>query len=158
MFSIWAPFTGQMECQSSSGTQMPSPRWGPRCFLVMQLCCSSPTLGALGIFCPFTPPHPLAPFQIPWLLAISSAPQVRLFRLTLLSTFISPRWISLSFERDSFHLLFSLSLCTSHGFLILSSPQFLYEKGLYKNYEGREGGWFLYLIIKKHIISKYYIQ
>lgn len=36
----------------------------------MQLCCSRLTLGALGIFCPFTPPHPLAPFRIPWLLTI----------------------------------------------------------------------------------------
>lgn len=70
MFSVWAPFTGQMECQSSTSTQMPFPERGPRCFLVMQLCCSRLTLGALGIFCPFTPPHPLAPFQIPWLLMI----------------------------------------------------------------------------------------
>lgn len=41
------------------------PRGEPRCFPVMQLRCSRPTLGALGIFCPFTPLHPLAPFQIP---------------------------------------------------------------------------------------------
>lgn len=90
-----------MECQSSSATQMPAPRWGPRCFLVMQLCCSSPTLGALGIFCPFTPPHPLAPFQIPWLLTISSAPQVYLFRLFFLSTLMSSSWISESFSAES---------------------------------------------------------
>lgn len=78
-----------MECQSGARTQMLSPRRGPGCFLVMQLCCSSLTLGALGIFCPFTPPHPLAPSQIPWLLMISLAPQVGLFRLSLVSPRVS---------------------------------------------------------------------
>lgn len=80
---IWAPFAGQMECQSSASTQMRCPPRGePRCFPVMRLCCSWPTLGALGIFCPFTPPHPLAPRHIPlWLLMIPPphfplAPQV----------------------------------------------------------------------------------
>lgn len=82
-----------MECQSRAGTQMLSPLWGPRCFLVMQLCCSSLTLGALGIFCPFTPPHPLAPFQIPWLLTISLALQVCLLGFFLFFTSISSCWI-----------------------------------------------------------------
>lgn len=82
-----------MECQSRAGTQMLSPLWGLRCFLVMQLCCSSLTLGALGIFCPFTPPHPLAPLQIPWLLTISLALQVCLLWLFLFSTSIFSSWI-----------------------------------------------------------------
>ena len=60
---------------------------GKRCFLVMQLCCSSLTLGALGIFCPFTSPYPLTPFQTPWLLTISSVSQVCLLRFNFPSKF-----------------------------------------------------------------------
>lgn len=82
---IWAPFTGQMECQSSASTQMRCPPRGePRCFPVMRLCCSWPTLGALGIFCPFTPPHPLVPLQIPlWLLMIFSPTFLLLPKFTI---------------------------------------------------------------------------
>lgn len=89
VFSIWAPFMGQMECQSSVGTQMPSPQRGPRCFLVMQLCCSSPTLGALGIFCPFYP---------------STSPRSIFDPLTINDYFLLPKFASLGFP--SFAQLF----------------------------------------------------
>lgn len=96
---------GQMECQSSVGTQMPSPQRGPRCFLVMQLCCSGPTLGALGIFCPFYP---------------STSPRSIFDPLTINDYFLLPKFASLgfpSFAQLFFHAGFPIG---SHAALLLS--------------------------------------
>lgn len=109
VFSVWAPFMGQMECQSSVGTQMPSPQRGPRCFLVMQLCCSSPTLGALGIFCPFYP---------------STSPRSIFNPLTINDFFLLPKFASLGFPSFAQLFLHARFPIVSHATLLLLLSSF----------------------------------
>lgn len=65
---IWAPFTGQMECQSSASTQMRSPREASQDAFRW---CGSVVPGLLWVhweyfvLLPTHPLHPLAPLQIP---------------------------------------------------------------------------------------------